>query len=284
MAILKDKYEGKTLGGSRIVKILDIVSMGKSSIPLVSISVTHDDASGEFDVEFEAEAIVFEPGEIINGCTVAPTRERRGIIHLEHEHATIAVKGDTGTEMAALKPNQMISCKVEKADCNFLGDKINVLASLNLKYDSPIIQASSDFNPTKNTDFAGVEKMIAHIKSLNDLDAGTIKRRRFFTKFLTPSARSDLKVKSQPVKLLNNKYTIEKNKYYREVLGDSDEPQIEEVEVSDESIVFGQMTGANMVYKFLTAYYNSTFTIKSMIEIYPEEDDEANSNLWDLYR
>jgi hypothetical protein len=280
---LRHTYEGKCFAGSRIIRILNLKSADSfETSPLICISTITDDGSGDVDVRFEAEAIILEPGEILNNCVIAPTKERRGIIHLEHEHATVVIKGDSNL---SLKAGQIVSCKVEKSDCNPLSGKINVIASLNLKYDHPIIKASSDFDPTKTKDYEAIQKIIEHINSLNYIDDKTAARRKFFTQFLIPENTNDFKVKGR-YKLLGGKYIIQKDRYYRSILGDTAEVIIEEVMVDEDiegAAVIGSMTGSNLVYKFLSAYYNTAYTIKSMMEIYPETDDETNSNLWEIY-
>lgn len=278
MKCIKSKYEGACFGNSRIIRILNIVSLKDYPDQPLRISTNVDDGSADVCVEFEAEAVILEPGEILNGCTVANTKERRGIIHLEHEHANIGIKGDSSF---TLNPGQIVSCKILQSQCTQMGEKLTAMATFNLRYDHPIIEATSDFNPAKTTDFAHVDKIISHINSLNEIDNKSNTRRNFFKRFLLGKDNYPATQKGAPIKILGNKYTVTKGKFYREVLDDSNEPAM--VEVTDPVIVPGKMSGGDMIYKFLSSYYSIAYTIKSMMEIYPEADDAANSNLWELY-
>src|SRR5581483_4275703 len=107
MNILRDKYQGKCHFGCYVKSIVDIVNISECIM-----SSEGSNVYGKVNIQFEIEAIVYVPDEIINGCIVV-NKDKKGIIVAQSEYAAIYLNAHPA--LASITKGQIISVRVSKA-------------------------------------------------------------------------------------------------------------------------------------------------------------------------
>lgn len=100
---LRKKYEGRCEKNTLILKILGIKQRSK-----VEMAISRLDGSGDVNVQYTAEAIIFPTGDIITGCEIQKI-ERANII-CKYQHAVIKIRNTQ--HLQSLKPGQFLTVKV----------------------------------------------------------------------------------------------------------------------------------------------------------------------------
>lgn len=154
---LRKRYEGVCYKSSLIMKILEIT---KRDPPKLAISRL--DGSGDVNVQFTAEAIVYQEGDILVGCEVVRV-ERNNRIICKYANAVINLRGNRNLQ--SLKPGQLITVLVEGTHYTINHDKITITA-LPYAYPSKFTIYFTTLNP-KNISF---EQLQLIKDKLNDID------------------------------------------------------------------------------------------------------------------
>src|SRR6185437_13766976 len=115
---LREKYEGKCEKDSLIVKILGI---DKKSF--CRLSKSRLDGSGNIDLQFRAEAVVYNNDDILTGCEIQKIEKGNKII-CKHEIAVVNIKGNKNLQ--SLQPKQKITNKIETISYLKGVDKITI--------------------------------------------------------------------------------------------------------------------------------------------------------------
>ena len=115
---LEKRYENKCEKNSLIIRILDIVKRSECKMAKNRL-----DGAGDVDVQFRAEAIVYNDDDILTGCEVQRI-ERGNKIICKHERAVINIKGNKNLQ--SLKPGQKITIKISSVSYLKSRDKITI--------------------------------------------------------------------------------------------------------------------------------------------------------------
>jgi hypothetical protein len=264
---LHETFVGKYLNGCIITKILKI---NNSNEPMLFISNIIPDGSAGMDIEFDAEAITFERDEIITGCTITATKNDNWI-HLTHPYAYIAIQLEK--RLMSLTVGQIVPCRVLITDSQPNRDKINIIASLNIRFDPPVIYTcNADFSLKNNND-KSIKDILEHISEVtNMLESYNKTRIELFSDILYPIGIKLIKANALNI---DKNLVLKKNTNYTNIISEATL-----IETKDESV--GTHNPADLVYKFLSIHYRFLQTIYEMCQMYPE-DKKADENLFKIF-
>jgi len=115
---LRAKFEGRC---EKNVLILKILEMTKRSGCIMSQNTL--EGAGSVNIQFKAEAMVYNKGDILVGCEILKI-ERGGKIICIHEMAIVTIEGNRALQ--SLKPGQKISVIVDNSSYPYGKNKIMI--------------------------------------------------------------------------------------------------------------------------------------------------------------
>lgn len=185
------RYEGKCLSSSMVEKIIKIIDRSKW-MPDAELA----DGSGNINVIFEADAIVYHEGDIITNCVVKHIERtgdgRLGLI-CQTDHAAVHIRGNTS--LRDVQTEQIIPIRVNTVRYSKGQKSITINAT-------PYFQSMEFFLIKTNIDAAARQEDIETLQTLLEqqddakkkLDEVEPKLVKFFTDTFHPF--KDVKVKS----------------------------------------------------------------------------------------
>lgn len=120
LQIVARKYEGRCYMQCYILKVNRIIKTGECLINQFG-----DPSKATISVVCEVSALVFAPGEVVNGCEVKNQSEM-GHTLCETEHACMVVKADP--TFASIAQGQIVPLKVITARYNIGAEKVSITA------------------------------------------------------------------------------------------------------------------------------------------------------------
>ncbi len=179
LTLVVNTYEGVCYNGVYILKVLRVVMIGDCEI-------NKDGAPGfgTIPVMFDAEALVYLPGEIINGCVIQKHDET--IILCSTPLANILIKNQPST--ASLTTGQMISVRVGRAGYTPMVNKVAITAIVFIpdktftvyKIVPPVVTKAAAQEYLKDT----IMRIEEEKKRVEGFTAGNAKGIAFFTQAL----------------------------------------------------------------------------------------------------
>lgn len=274
MTLLRDRYKGRCIRNMLIQEILS-VQAPQDSLLLTCITQATDDASGDISVNFTAQAVVFKPGELVNGGTVCVSKN--DIIHISDPHTDIVIKGTDTLE--SLRDGQRVTYKVLKIESDPFEEKLMAIATLNLRYNNEyVVKSTTSLNVTYTT----FVEILNAIKSLLERPIPADKM-KFYASFIIDeyaASKSLISINAQ-------KYSIKADTFYRFAFtpkGPMIDDVSSQVNLGKLKLIQESMTAENMIDHFLQVYYNLLFTIHGMHDEYKNVTEKEYSNLWSIYR
>jgi DNA-directed RNA polymerase subunit E'/Rpb7 len=165
LKLLKQKFEKKCYASSLIISIDKIVRISEVRFPTNRI-----DGAGYIDVIFEADTIIYEPGDIICCKVTKGTKE----IYAEHKYIDLKVKRDVKSNLLKIiKDNQIIPFKIQR--CKYIIDskKISAIAKPLIPEQEPInyyYQISEKISEKEELKLSKLMFMINQQEKINELE------------------------------------------------------------------------------------------------------------------
>jgi hypothetical protein len=117
---LRKQFEGRCYKSSLIMTIKEVEKRSP-----VTLATSILNGSGDVNVQFTAESIIYQEGDILSGCEVVRI-ERNNRIICKYEHAVVNLRGNKNLQN--LKPGQFINVQVNGAVYPIFHDKITINA------------------------------------------------------------------------------------------------------------------------------------------------------------
>jgi len=299
---LKRKYEGKCEKNTLVSSIKDI-----SKRSMCRMAQDRLDGSGNINVQFTADAIVYENGDILTGCEVQRI-DRNNRIICKHDLAVIIVKANR--ILQSLKAGQKITIKISNVSYLSGRDKINIYGSpysysyhitlystilssditaencellkkklieieneVKMKVDQKLINFFNETFYPFQTKFNESKKEIKGDFELVDLIALT-------KQVISPDPKNlkgiRMYICRHPIIEKSTPLAMQIKK--EEISGPWFDPKTYDVNICQETIGI-------VLWNLLNDYLNHIRMIREMTEIYPTEKDlESHRNIWDIYR
>lgn len=304
---LKQRFEGKCEKNSLIVRILEIVKRSKCKLAKSRL-----DGSGDVNVRFTAEAIIYNDDDILTGCEVQKI-ERGNKIICKHEIAVVNIKGNRNLQ--SLKPGQKITIKIVSVSYLKGKDKITIYG-VPYSYSYKFIIYSTTIDPS-SISFENIEVLKKKLQEIDEeaklyekIDKKAVAFfnntyypfKESFDSFrksisktkiplidvydLTKTLITSTKKDDQPVFLMRHPiidkstsltFKLDDDDLKSKTISDLLDPQSYEVEIVKENIAF-------VLLNFLNDYLSHIRILREMTEIYPAEKDiDDHSNIWGIY-
>jgi len=194
MNLLINNYCNKCTHGCYVLQILRILD----STPC-EIASLGGNCEGKINIKFEVKAIVYAPGEVINGCKITyinksdHTRTNTSIIYASAKYANISISLNKTFE--SLKSGQLISIRVDSAIYNKTAENISVNGLL--YYPNKYIYENIKMPIFKINEILKLnESQIERIKLAEDLHKELLskdaKKFEFITNILYPFIKNDI--------------------------------------------------------------------------------------------
>lgn len=305
---LRQRFEGKCEKNSLITKILGIEKRSKCQLAKSRL-----DGSGDVNVQFKSEAVIYNDDDILTGCEVQRIKRGNKII-CKHDIAVVNIKGNRNLQ--SLKPGQKINIRISSVSYLKGRDKITVYGvPYSYSYKFIIYSTIIDVSKISLENIEILKKKLQEIDNEYKLyEQSDQKSVKFFNDVYYPFKESfeDMKktLKNSKIllidvydltkKLINyatNKsetniflirhpiidkstpiiFKIEESDLKSGISGDLLNPTSYEIEIVKENITF-------VLLNFLNDYLSHIKVIREMTEIYITETDiESNSNIWGIY-
>lgn len=296
---IKKRFENKCEGNSLIVKFLEIITRSNCRV-----SKSRLDGSGDIDVKFKAEAIVYNENDVLNNCEVQKIEKGTKII-CKHERAVIVI--DTKKILQSLKPGQKIPVKVGSVSYIKGNDKITIYGSpytYSYMFNIYIANVNNIYQEDIDMLKIKIEQINDELEKHKKIDK---KAYEFFDELLYPFINK-IDYKKELTKNSKNKFldcielakNIEKEQvskriFCRHTIIDKSTPDIIEldsekqnneffdpekfgIKIINENIIF-------ILFSFLNDYLTHIRAIREMTEIYNTEKDlEQHNNIWNIYK
>lgn len=306
LGILNNRYLGKCEKNSLITKIIGIEKMSECRLNKSLL-----DGSGQVSVQFRAEAIVYNEGDILTGCKILKIDKGNKII-CEYENAYVNIKGNRNLQ--SLHVGQKLTIKVNTVSYLKGTTKITI-NGVPYSYSYIFTVYKTNLNKTQittenleiiNDKIKEIEDEIKLIKDVDQKIYQTINQIYYpFTQVVSSKLKTinilnfrDInKVIEQLHSIKNEKKKEEDNEVYlirhpiidkstpdvfvlfNEPTNDNQlfNPKIFEYKVIEENCVF-------VILYFLNDYLNHIRAIKEMSILFKKESDfESHNNIWEIY-
>jgi len=300
---LRQRFENKCEKNSLIIKVLNIVKRSKCNL-----SKSRLDGSADVNVQFRADAIIYNNDDILTGCEVQKI-DRGSNILCKHEVAIINIKGNRN--LHSLKTGQKITIKISSISYPKGYGKITIYG-MPYSYSYKFMMYYTSLESIKLTDNIILLKnklkdIDDELKIHNQLDKNSLK---FFNNIFYPFKDSfDDKMsilKKSKIEILNMydlasslikpdtpqrdiyliRHTIiDKSTPFIISIIESDlksgivdilDPKLYEIEIVKENIFI-------VLYQFLNDYLSHLKIIREMTQIYTESEIDTHNNIWNIY-
>jgi hypothetical protein len=282
--ILADRYEGKCFRGCWIKSINKILMIGECVINQDGVP-----NFGTVPVIFEATAIVYAVGEIINGCVVK-NKDKSGIIICGTDIASIMLNSHKSLE--SVTKGQIISVRVVGARYNQAAVKISVHAVPFMFQDRPIVYKIGSISEATKDLITNVLTRIEFEESeMENLKKEKARAWTFFDKLLYAyKEKQSVPTGARELNIVDiAKSGIERGVVYltRDNRINLSTPTVHGYAAAPlpaKAIVRSELPTSNILILLLEDYCAHLRTIREMVNIYSTEELlESHSNLWKIF-
>lgn len=291
LSILNDKYLYKCEKNTLIIKIIAIEKMSECRLNKSLL-----DGSGQVSVQFRAEAIVYNEGDILTGCKVLKIDKGNKII-CEYEYAYVNIKGNRNLQ--SIRVGQLITIKVVTVSYLKGMNKITIngipysysyiftvyKTKMNIEYDedSAIIkdkikEIDEELKLQKEVDtkmfqiinqiyYPFIEPFKAEKKytNLKLMDILSLKPEQDYVYLI----RHPIIDKATPNIFMSTTIPSESNELFN--------PKVFDYKIIEENYTF-------VLLYFLNDYLNHIRAIREMANLFKKDEDfVAHKNIWDIY-
>lgn len=305
MSRLKQRFENKCEKNSLVINIQSIVRRS-----CCRLAKSRLDGSGDVDVQFKAESIIYNDNDILTNCEIQKI-ERGNKIICKYDRAVISVDGSRG--LYSLKPGQKITIKISSVSYPQGKDKITINGApyiSSIKFN--LYSASINLDITSEN----IELLKQKIQEIDDeyklYESSDKKSIKFFNDIYYPYNQNfiDFKKNFKNTKIdlvdiydLTKKLIISKKFepnliLFRHTIIDKSTPLVFKINEEDlksgitdtlldknsYNITFIREDVTFVLLALLNDYLSHIKTIREMTEIYiTEQDIESHSNIWSIY-
>jgi hypothetical protein len=297
---LKENFEGTCKENSLIVKILEIVKRSKCRI-----SKNHLDGSGSVNVLYTAEAITYQPGDILSVCEIMRVEKNHKILCKYDEHTVAWING--GKALRGLRIGQKISILI-------LGTKYGKEKNSIIVYGVPYVYPNKFYVFTasdSSSDITGEDAVIIQMKmeelsrETEQFEKTNTKIKKFFSELYYPFRKKASDIQStfsKQIKVEHLEAPIEIEKgllYFRHPMVDKStdvvlsisaenfkkqedneifHPDMFKIEMIEESSIRILLYMLDDYIKFIHLIYELCIAFET------EESISEQSNIWDIYK
>ncbi len=207
------RYEGRCISSSMVEKILKIIDRSQW-MPDAELA----DGSGNINVIFEADAIIYHEGDIITNCVVnhiERTGEGRLGLICQTDHAAVHIRGNTS--LRDVQPGQIIPIRVNTVRYSKGQKSITMNATPYFQsMEFYLVKTNVDVSAARQEDIETLQLLLEHqADAKQKLDDAEPKLVKFFTDTFHPF--KDTKIKT-PAKF-SEKSIVEESKRLVDSLG-----------------------------------------------------------------
>lgn len=281
---IKKNFIGKCEKNSLIINYLDIVKM--SNLRLLNSVL---DGSGQVSVQFKAEAIIYEEGDILAGCEIQKIEKGNKII-CKTENAIINIKGNK--LLQSLKTGQKIAIRIDIVSY-LKGEDIITIYGSPYSYSHKFTVFKVSENPILPEEEEIIKIKLQEIKKIEEIPVDNKKFQYFseiyypYTEPYNPGKYKNLK-NILTLKPEVGKYYVRHpiiNKSIPEVFYYSEFPSDNLFNTNVYEIKIVEETPGFIITHFLTDYLNYIKFIRDTCNIFKTDQEiESNSNIWNIYQ
>lgn len=292
MEKLITRFENKCEKNSLITKILEIIK--RSSCHLAKSRL---DGSGDINVQFRAEAIVYYEDEILTGCEVQKI-ERKSKIICKHKSAVINIKGNRNLQ--SLNVGQMLTIKITSVSYLKGKDKITIHGvPYSYSYSFIVYQPNNNIIPNesiimiKNKIQKINDELTLHEKSNKTLLTFFDNMFYPFTKKFDKKGNNYIDIIDLANQLINGNKPDLQNKYLsRHPIINKSTPFVLELNDTNNSLMDPNIYDVNIcvesldfiIIKILNDYYTHLKVIRELSEIFMDDQlFNSHTNIWNIY-
>lgn len=283
--IISDRYEGKCFRGCWIKTINKILRVGECQI-----NQDGTPSFGTIPVIFEATAIAYAVGEVINGCVVQ-NKDKNGIIICNTDISSIVMNAHKSLE--SITRGQIISVRVGAARYNPGASKVSISAIPFTFQEKPVVYKVGPVTEKEREFLSAVYERIAFEESeVVKLKKDKAKAWETFDQLLyaykeeqsTPTSARVINILDLVKKPLppDIKYISRDNRLN---LSTPQAYAYSSPQFPPGAILRSELPTANVLLILLEDYCSHLRTIREMINIYTTEEIlTSHRNLWQIFR